>query len=127
MSIQRINPSKLQTPLAAYSQVVKKGPIITTAGLIPTNTDGSIVGEGDIKKQTTQTLENLVIALAAVGATLDDVVKTTIYLSNLENFKEMNEVYNKYFEENPPARATIGAQLVLPSLLFEIDAIAIVD
>tara|TARA_B100000749_G_C18280517_1_gene404202 strand:- start:239 stop:622 length:384 start_codon:yes stop_codon:yes gene_type:complete len=127
MSIQRINPSKLQTPLAAYSQVVKKGPIITTAGLIPTNTDGSIVGEGDIKKQTTQTLENLVIALAAVGATLDDVVKTTIYLSNLENFKEMNEVYNKYFEKNPPARATIGAQLVLPSLLFEIDAIAIVD
>lgn len=127
MSIQRINPSKLQTPLAAYSQVVKKGPIITTAGLIPTNTDGSIVGEGDIKKQTTQTLDNLVIALAAVGATLDDVVKTTIYLSNLENFKEMNEVYNKYFEKNPPARATIGAQLVLPSLLFEIDAIAIVD
>ncbi len=127
MSIQRINPSKLQTPLAAYSQVVKKGPIITTAGLIPTNTDGSIVGEGDIKKQTTKTLENLVIALAAVGATLDDVVKTTIYLSNLENFKEMNEVYNKYFEKNPPARATIGAQLVLPSLLFEIDAIAIVD
>ena len=127
MSIQRINPSKLQTPLAAYSQVVKKGPIITTAGLIPTNTDGSIVGEGDIKKQTTQTLENLVIALAAVGATLDDVVKTTIYLSNLENFKEMNEVYNKYFEKSPPARATIGAQLVLPSLLFEIDAIAIVD
>ena len=127
MSIQRINPSKLQTPLAAYSQVVKKGPIITTAGLIPTNTDGSIVGEGDIKKQTTQTLENLVNALAAVGATLDDVVKTTIYLSNLENFKEMNEVYNKYFEKNPPARTTIGAQLVLPSLLFEIDAIAIVD
>ena len=127
MSIQRINPSKLQTPLAAYSQVVKKGPIITTAGLIPTNTDGSIVGEGDIKKQTTQTLENLVNALAAVGATLDDVVKTTIYLSNLENFKEMNEVYNKYFEKNPPARTTIGAQLVLPSLLFEIDAIAIID
>ena len=67
------------------------------------------------------------IALEAVGATLDDVVKTTIYLSNLENFKEMNEVYNKYFEKNPPALATIGAQLVLPSLLFEIDAIAIVD
>ena len=127
MSIQRINPSKLQTPLASYSQVVKKGPIITTAGLIPTNTDGLIVGEGDIKKQTTQTLENLVIALEAVGATLDDVVKTTIYLSNLENFKEMNEVYNKYFEKNPPARATIGAQLVIPSLLFEIDAIDIVD
>ena len=126
MDAQRINPETLSTPMAAYSQVVRKGNIVTTAGMIPLDRDGNLVGEGDIRAQTRQTLENLKAALEAADASLQDVIKTTIFLSDFANYKGMNEIYNDYFREHPPARATVGAEVVLPTLLVEIDAIAIV-
>jgi reactive intermediate/imine deaminase len=127
MEIQRINPDTLNTPLAAYSQVVRKGPIVTTAGLIPFDKEGKLVGEGDIAAQTRQTLENIKAALEAAGASLKDVVRTTVYLSDLSNYQGMNAVYNEYFKDSPAARATVGATLVLPTLLVEIDAMAVID
>ncbi|MSO21810.1 MAG: RidA family protein [Acidobacteria bacterium] len=99
MDAQRINPKSLSTPLAAYSQVVRKGSIVTTAGMIPTNADGKIVGEGNIQDQTRQTLENLKAFLEAAGASLKDVVNTTIFLSDMPNYKGMNIVYNEYFRD----------------------------
>ena len=127
MEAQRVNPDTLSTPLAAYSQVVRKGQFVTTAGLIAIDADGNLVGEGDIEAQTRQTIENMKHALEAVGASLSDVIKTTLYLSDLTNYKAMNAVYNEYFAAHPPARATVGAELVRPSLLFEMDAIAVLD
>ena len=127
MEAQRVNPDTLSTPLVAYSQVVRKGQFVTTAGLIAIDADGNLVGEGDIEAQTRQTIENMKHALEAVGASLKDVIKTTLYLSDLTNYKAMNAVYNEYFAAHPPARATVGAVLVLPSLLFEMDAIAVLD
>jgi len=127
MDAQRLNPKALPTPLAAYSQVVRKGTIVTTAGMIATNTGGKVVGEGDIQAQTRQTLENLKAALEAAGASLKDVVKTTIFLKDMADYKGMNSIYNQYFGEDPPARSTVRAELVLPSLLVEIDAIAVLD
>lgn len=127
MEIQRVNPEALATPLAAYSQVVRAGSIVTTAGLIALDSDGKIVGEGDVEAQVRKTLENMVAALDAVGATLDDVIKTTLYLADMGDYAKMNAIYNEYFEESRPARATVEAPLVLPSLLFEMDAIAVVD
>ena len=127
MQVQRVNPETLSKPMASYCQVVRKGPIVTTAGMVGFSLAGELVGEGDIVAQTRQTLENLKAALEAVGASMSDVIQTTIYLSDFAEYKGMNSVYNEYFGDHPPARATVRADLVLPSLLVEIDAIAVVD
>ena len=126
MEAQRINPDNLCKPLASYSQVVRKGNIVTTAGTVAINVEGEIVGKGDIVAQTRQTLENLKNSLAAAGAEMNDVIKTMIFISDLANYKGMNEVYDEYFAENPPARSTVRADLALPDLLVEIEAIAVV-
>ena len=125
VEIIRKNPDNLPTPLAAYSQVVRAGNIITTAGFIATNQNGDLVGEGDIEKQTRQSIENMIKALESVDSTLENVIKVTVYLSDMNYYKQMNLVYNEYFEKIKPARATVEGKLVLPSLLFEIDAIAV--
>ena len=127
MEIQRVNPEGLATPLAAYSQVVRAGALVTTAGLIALDAEGKVVGEGDVEAQVRKTLDNLVIALESVGASLTDVIKTTLYVSDMADYKAVNDIYNQYFADIRPARATVEAPLVMPSLLFEMDAIAVVS
>ena len=127
MSIQRINPNTLMTPGAPYHAVVRKGNVVTTAGQIAFDAQGNLVGEGDIAAQTRQTLENVKNALEGAGATLDDVVKTTVFITDFANFKAMNEVYGEFFGDSLPARSTVGVQLALPTLLVEIEAMAVVD
>ena len=127
MEIQRVNPEGLATPLAAYSQVVRAGSLVTTAGLIALDPEGKVVGEGDVEAQVRKTLDNLVIALESVGASLTDVIKTTLYVSDMADYKAVNDIYNQYFADIRPARATVEAPLVMPSLLFEMDAIAVVS
>ena len=127
MDIQRINPDGLAKPMAAYSMVTRRGQVVTTAGMVAFDADGKLVGEGDIAAQTRQALENLKTALVAAGASLRDVVKTTIFISDLANYKGMNAVYNEYFGQNPPARSTVRVDLVLPTLLVEIEAMAVLE
>ena len=127
MAAQRINPPELPTPLAAYSQVVKKGSIVATAGAVALDADGNLVGEGDIQAQTRQVLENISAALKAAGATMQDVIKTTVFISDMSHYKGMNAVYDEFFSDAPPARSTVKAELVLPSLLVEIEALAVTD
>ena len=126
MAAQRINPPGLPTPLAAYSHVVKKGSIVATAGEVAIDIDGNIVGPGDIEVQTRTVLENVRIALEAAGASMQDVIKTTVFISDMSNYKGMNRVYNECFGAAPPARSTLKAELVLPALLVEIEALAVV-
>ena len=127
MKEQRLNPPTLPKPPAAYCQVVRKGVFVTTAGMVSQNSNGEIVGEGDIEIQTRQVLENLKSALGEVGASFKDILKTTIFLSDMAYYKGMNTVFNEYFAGNPPARSTVQAGLALPSLLVEIEAMAVVD
>src|SRR3989304_1451000 len=127
MPAQRINPKGLPTPMAAYSQVVRKGLIVSVAGMVSSDADGKVVGEGDIRAQTRQTLENMKKALAAAGASFSDVIKTTVFITDFANYKGMNEVYSEYFGQHPPARATRRAALVLPAWLIEIEALAVLD
>jgi len=127
MPAQRINPKGLPTPMAAYSQVVRKGLIVSVAGMVSSDADGKVVGEGDIRAQTRQTLEYMKKALAAAGASFSDVIKTTVFITDFANYKGMNEVYSEYFGQHPPARATVRADLVLPAWLIEIEALAVLD
>jgi len=116
---------KIPKPIAPYSPGIKAGNFVFTSGQVAFDpTTGEIVGS-TTAEQTEQTLENLKIILEAAGSSLEHVCKTTVFLSDLSDFKEMNEVYGKFFENNPPARSTVQAGLVL-GLKVEIEAIAII-
>ena len=127
MQTTRLNPPSLPKPAATYSQVVRKGALVTTAGMIALDAEGRVVGEGDVGAQTRQVMKNIEAALGAVGASLSDVVKTTIFLSDMAHYQGMNAVFNEYFHGNPPARSTVQTGLALPSLMVEIEALALVD
>ena len=107
--------------------MVRKGSLVTTAGMVSLDTEGKVVGEGDVGAQTRQVMKNVEAALGAVGASLKDVVKTTIFLSDMAHYQGMNAVFNQYFQGNPPARSTVQTGLALPSLMVEIEAMALVD
>ena len=117
-----------ETPEAAQdlplSHAVVAGDLVFTSGWVGYELDTSEVPEG-IQAQTEQTLENLKAVLEAAGTTLDRVVKVTVYLKNVGDFRAMNQVYRRYFPKDPPARTTIGAgALADPALLVEIEMVA---
>ena len=97
--------------------------LVFVSGQIPIDPKNSKVVEGGIEAQTVRVLENIKNILEAIDLTLDDVVKTTVFLSSLDDFKAFNLVYSRYFEKNPPARTTVQAGL-MAGVLVEIDAIA---
>jgi len=107
-----------------YSQAVAAGPLVFVSGQIPLNTQGALV-EGDIVVQTVQVLENLTAVLKAAGLSLQDVVKTTVFLADMADFAEMNRVYSEFFSEKPPARSTIQVAALPKSASVEIEAVAL--
>ena len=114
---------KAPKPVGPYSQAVISGDLVFVSGQIPINPETSKVVEGGIEAQTVQVLENIKNILGSIGLTLDDVVKTSVFLSSLNDFQSFNRVYSRYFEVNPPARTTVQAGL-MAGVLVEIDAIA---
>jgi reactive intermediate/imine deaminase len=122
-----IVPEGMVQPIAPYSWATRAGNLIFVSGQASLAPDGSIVGPGDIRRQTEQTLENIRITLEAAGATFDDVVRTTVWITDIAEYAGMNEVYRRYFPEGPPARATLISGLVMEGLLVEIDAIAALE
>lgn len=122
-----VTPAGMAQPIAPYSWATRAGDLIFVSGQAALAPDGSIVGPGDIRRQTEQTLENIRITLEAAGATFDDIVRTTVYIIDNADYAGMNEVYRRYFPDAPPARATLITALVMEGLLVEIDAIAALD
>lgn len=109
-----------------YSQAIKVGNLIFCSGQIPLHPDtGEIVGT-DVATQTEQVLKNLDAVLRVVDSGLYQVAKTTVYLNNMDDFAEMNAVYAKYFQVEPPARATVEVSRLPKEVLVEIDCIAII-
>ena len=108
-----------------FSQAMKVGSFVFVSGQGPIDPETHEV-KGDIREQTAKTLENLKAILEAAGASLSDVVSTTVYLTNLNNFLEMDQVYKTYFPKDPPPRATVQAGL-LRNMLIEIQAIACIQ
>jgi 2-iminobutanoate/2-iminopropanoate deaminase len=115
---------KAPRPVGPYSQIVKAGGFLFLAGQIPLTSE-NVMNEGDVAAQAHQVMKNLQAVLEKAGATLDQVVKTTIFLVDLNDFEAVNQVYAQYFQEPYPARSTIQAARLPKGARLEIDAIAI--
>lgn len=120
----------ISTPLAPpaigpYSQAIKVDNLIFVSGQIPIDKEAKKIIGTDIAAQTRQCLNNLRAILEATGATLSHVVKTTVYLKSLADFKEMNAAYKEFFPVDPPARACVEVSRLPGNVLVEIDAIAV--
>ncbi len=124
MNIEVLVPKDAARFDLPFSPGIKHGDLIFTSGQVPFDIQGNLVGKGDIKKQTEQTLLNLEAVLRAGGARLNDVLKVNVYLRDPSHFKDMNEVYRKFFREPLPARTTIQSNLTVEGMLIEIEAVA---
>ncbi len=117
----------IQTPYAPaaigpYSQAIAIGDLLFTSGQIPLRADGTL-NDGDITAQTTQVLANLKAVIEAAGGSLNRVVKTTVFLKNLDDFVAMNKVYGDTFGSHTPARSTVQVAKLPRDVLVEIEAI----
>ena len=112
--------------IGPYSQAVKTGNMVFCSGQIPIDpATGEFVSD-DVARQTEQVLKNLSAVLEAAGTNLNNVVKTTVFLADMNDFTAMNEVYSKFFSENKPARATVQAARLPKDARVEIECIALV-
>jgi 2-iminobutanoate/2-iminopropanoate deaminase len=112
--------------IGPYSQAVVVNGVAYLSGQIPIDPSTNQLIEGGIEQQTERVLENLKAVLAAAGASFASVVKTTVFLKDMAEFPKMNEVYSRYFPENPPARSTVQAAKLPRDVSIEIDCIAVV-
>lgn len=124
MPIERIFPHDAPTPRGAYSPAVRAGDFIFVSGQGPIDSTTDKLSPGDIQHQTGLTLNNIRTILATCGATLNDVVKCSVFLKDISEFHQMNEVYATFFGENRPARTTVEAQFHSPDMRVEIDCVA---
>jgi len=121
-----VSTEKAPKAIGPYSQAVIHDGLAYLSGQIPLDPATNQLVSGDITVQTERVLENLKALLEACGASLQSVVKTTVYLNDMGDFPKMNEVYGRYFAQNPPARATLQAARLPRDVAVEIDAIAAV-
>jgi 2-iminobutanoate/2-iminopropanoate deaminase len=112
-------------PIGPYSQAIRAGDWLFVSGQIPLDPKtGELVGTGDIRAAAERALESLKAVLAAGGASLADVVKTTVYLTSLDDFAAVNEVYARYFGDTKPARACVECSRLPKGVKVEVEAVA---
>ena len=121
--MQAITTTEAPQAIGAYSQAQQHGNQIYTSGQIPFSKDGLLVGE-DISSQTEQVMKNLEAILLHAGTDFNNVIKTTCYLSDMDNFAAFNAVYAKYFDRSFPARSCVEVARLPRDVLIEIEAIA---
>lgn len=112
--------------IGPYSQAVKTGNLVFCSGQIPIDPATNEFVSNDVAKQTEQVLKNLSAVLKAAGTHLNNVVKTTVFLADMNDFAAMNEVYAKFFDTNKPARATVQAARLPRDARVEIECIAVI-
>ncbi len=121
---QIIQTEKAPKAIGPYSQAVKVGSLIFTAGQIGLDPQSGELIASDIESQTRQALMNLKQILEAAGASLSDVIKTTVFLQDMTEFPRMNSVYAEFFPQNPPARSTVAVAALPKGARVEIEAVA---
>ncbi len=126
MTIEAIKTNTAPGAIGPYSQGVRSGTHIFLSGQIPIDPASGEVVRESIEAETTQVLKNLSAVLAGAGATIADVVKTTVFLADLADFDAMNGIYAKFFQEPYPARSTIEVSALPKGVRVEIDAIAVI-
>jgi reactive intermediate/imine deaminase len=110
--------------VGAYSQATSNGDLLITAGQLPLTTDGGLLDDEPVGDQTRQCLRNVEAILEAEDLSLDDVLKTTVYLDDIDDFDAFNEAYSEFFDSEPPARSAVGVGAVPKGAAVEIEAIA---
>lgn len=121
---ETVSTVKAPAAIGPYSQAVRSGGFLFCSGQIPIDPATGKMVEGGIEAQTERVLRNLEAVLSAGGSTLESVVKTTVYLTDLADFPAMNAVYGKFFGQDPPARATVQVAKLPAGARVEIDAVA---
>jgi 2-iminobutanoate/2-iminopropanoate deaminase len=125
MTKETVSTENAPGAIGPYSQAIKAGGMIFCSGQIPIDIATGEFVAGGVAEQTRQVLVNLEAVLKAAGSGLDEVVKTTVFLADMNDFAAMNEVYGEYFSENKPARATVQAARLPRDARVEIDCIAL--
>ena len=119
-----VKTQKAPKAVGPYSQAVEVKGMLFVSGQIPMDPETGKIVEGGIKEQTEQVMKNIGIILGSAGYSFDDVIKSTCLLDDMDNFAAMNEVYAKYYPENPPARAAYGVVKLPLGVMIEIETIA---
>ncbi|ELZ94817.1 endoribonuclease L-PSP [Haloferax mucosum ATCC BAA-1512] len=122
-----IETDEAPAAVGAYSQATTNGSLLFTAGQIPMTPEGELLDDEDITTQTTQSLDNVMAILDEAGADASDVMKTTVFLADIDDFEEMNDTYKTYFDDEPPARSAVQAGNLPKGVGVEIEAIAVVE
>jgi 2-iminobutanoate/2-iminopropanoate deaminase len=125
--IRTVHTDRAPQAIGPYSQAIVAGSLVFTAGQIPLDPETGELITGDIATQTERVLQNLTAILLAAGTSLHRVVKTTVFLSDMQDFAAMNEVYARHFKEHKPARSTVQAAGLPRAVKVEIEAVAIVS
>jgi 2-iminobutanoate/2-iminopropanoate deaminase len=110
--------------VGAYSQATTDGDLLITAGQLPLTTDGELLDDEPVGEQTRQCLRNVAAILESEGLSLEHVLKTTVFLDDIDDFDAFNEAYSEFFDAEPPARSAIGAGAVPKGAAVEIEAVA---
>lgn len=124
MNKEVVNTEKAPAALGPYSQAIKFGNLLFSSGQIPMDPETGEIVADDVENQTRQVLENVRAVLEEAGTSLDKVLKTTVFIKNMDDFGKINDVYAEYFTENPPARSTVEVARLPKDVQVEIEVIA---
>lgn len=126
MAISFVSTDKAPAAIGPYSQAAKVGPFLFASGQIPLRADGTLV-EGDIVAQTHQVFSNIQAVLAEAGGSLSNVVKATVFIKDMNDFGQLNEVYGQYFGDHNPARSTVEVARLPRDVKVEIEIVAYIE